>query len=98
MDELSRKVDNVERQQEAQALEHKIDEMDYIRTTVLDFANSCRQKRRHTKEEFDHMFALNDKYQSLLKETKQQNGRFEDAFNYIKDLYRTCMNENDFLA
>lgn len=79
-------------------MEHKIDEIDYIRTTVLDFANSCRQKRKHTKEEFDHMFALNDKYHELLKATNQKNGRFEQAFEYIKTLYRKCVEENDFLA
>jgi len=98
IDEVSDKLDQVEKEQARQDREHKIDEMDYIRTTVLDFANSCRQKRRHTKEEFDHVFALNDKYQELLKTTGQQNGRFEEAFDYIRDLYRRCMEENDFLA
>lgn len=98
VDILGKKVDKIEQQQEAQAVEHKMDEMDYVRTTVLDFANSCRQKRKHTKEEFDHIFALNDKYQDLLRVTGQQNGRFEEAFVYIKGLYRTCMEENSFLT
>lgn len=98
VDILGKKVDKIEQQQEAQSMEHKIDEMDYVRTTVLDFANSCRQKRKHTKEEFDHIFALNDKYQDLLRITGQQNGRFEEAFAYIKGLYRTCMEENSFLT
>ncbi len=77
--------------------EQTADEMDRIRSEVLDFANSCRLRRRHTKEEFDHIFALNDKYAGLLDETGQQNGRFEEAFGYIKELYRKCMAEDDFL-
>ena len=98
VDILGKKVDKIEQQQEAQAVEHKMDEMDYVRTTVLNFANSCRQKQKHTKEEFDHILALNDKYQDLLRVTGQQNGRFEEAFEYIKGLYRTCMEENSFLT
>lgn len=90
-------LDGVKKEQERQAQENDENEMDTIRTTVLNFANSCRLKARHTKEEFDHIFALNDKYRRLLKKTGQENGRFEEAFDYIRDLYRKCMEENDFL-
>lgn len=88
---------DVRRQQKQQQLEQDENEMDRIRSEVLDFANSCRNKRRHTKEEFDHIFDLNDKYKALLEKNGQQNGRFEEAFAYICTLYRKCMDENDFL-
>ncbi len=88
---------DVRRQQKQQQLEQDKNEMDRIRSEVLDFANSCRNKRRHTKEEFDHIFDLNDKYKALLEKNGQQNGRFEEAFAYVCTLYRKCMDENDFL-
>lgn len=88
---------DVKAEQKRQEKEADENEMDRIRSEVLDFANSCRLKRRHTKEEFDHIFALNDKYQTLLEKTGQQNGRFEDAFEYIRALNRRCMEQNDYL-
>lgn len=94
---MEARLDDVIAKQEQQEKEADENEMDRIRSEVLDFANSCRLKRRHTKEEFDHIFALNDKYQALLEKTGQQNGRFEDAFEYIRVLNRRCMEQNDYL-
>ena len=74
------------------------DEKDRIRHEVLDFANSCRNKRRHTKDEFQHIIDLNDKYEDLLKETNDKNGVFTAEFEYIKDIYKRCQEQNDFLA
>lgn len=68
-------------------------EKDRIRWEVLDFANSCRHGRKHTKDEFQHMITLNDKYKVLLERTEDQNGVFESEFKYIKGLY----DNNDFL-
>lgn len=90
-------VASVAAEQKRQKEEADENEMDRIRSEVLDFANSCRLNRRHTKEEFDHIFALNDKYSHLLEQTGQQNGRFEEAYDYIRILYRRCMEQNDFL-
>lgn len=68
-------------------------EKDRIRWEVLDFANSCRHGRKHTKDEFQHMITLNDKYKVLLERTEDQNGVFESEFKYIKGLY----DNSDFL-
>ena len=68
-------------------------EKDRIRWEVLDFANSCRHGRKHTKDEFQHMITLNDKYKVLLERTEDQNGVFESEFKYIKGLY----DNGDFL-
>lgn len=89
------------------AIEEKVDEMemrqitdekDRIRFEVLDFANSCRNHCKHTKDEFQHIFDLNDKYESLLEETNDTNGVFTAEFEYIQGLYRRCQSENSFLA
>ena len=78
-------------------IEVKNNEKDRIRWEILDFANSCRQGRRHTKDEFEHIISLNDKYQILLKETKDQNGVFEAEYHYITGLYNSHLENNDFL-
>lgn len=50
-------LDDVKAELKLHEKEADENEMDRIRSEVLDFANSCRQKRRHTKEEYDHIFA-----------------------------------------
>ena len=73
-------------------------EKDRIRWEVLDFANSCRNGRKHTEEEFKHVIALNDKYKELLRITGDENGVFEANYNYIQELYQEYLRKNNFLA
>lgn len=73
-------------------------EKDRIRWEVLDFANSCRNGRRHSKDEFQHIIALNDKYKALLEKTHDKNGVFDEEYCYIKQLYAERQRKNDFLC
>lgn len=72
-------------------------EKDRIRWEVLDFANSCRNGRRHTKDEYQHIIALNSKYKKLLAKTKDENGVFDAEYAYIRELYAERQRKNDFL-
>lgn len=78
--------------------QQKADEKDRIRYEVQDFANSCRHGRKHTRDEFQHIVDLNDKYDRLLKETNDRNGVFSEEYKYIVKLYHKCQEENNFLA
>jgi len=82
-----------------EALEKSMDdnEKDRIRYEVLDFANSCRNKRRHTKDEFEHIITLQGKYEALLKKTGDRNGVFDEEYEYVRELYKQCQRENSFL-
>lgn len=79
-------------------LQRMEDEKDRIRYEVLSFANSCRNHQRHTRDEYMHIIAVNDKYEKLLKETDDTNGVFKEEYEYIKNLYKKCQLENDFLV
>jgi len=72
-------------------------EKDRIRWEVLDFANSCRNERKHSKDEFEHIVALDKKYKGLLKKTNDSNGVFDAEYEYIFELYRERLRKNDFL-
>lgn len=72
-------------------------EKDRIRWEILDFANSCRNGRKHTKDEYQHIITLNDKYKGLLEKTGDKNGVFEAEYEYIKKLYAERQEKNDFL-
>ena len=80
-------------------LETNVDtnEMDRIRWEVLDFANSCRNGRRHTQDEFEHIVTLVKKYEGLLEKLGKENGVFEMEYKYIVKLYEKCQQENDFI-
>ena len=84
---------------ELTAMQQSIDanEKDRIRWEVLDFANSCRNGIRHTKDEFQHIIALNTKYKKLLHKTNDENGVFDAEYEYILDLYAERQRKNDFL-
>lgn len=90
IDGLIDKVEKIEK-------DVKTNEKDRIRWEILDFANSCRNDRKHTRDEFQHIVALNDKYKRLLSETNDTNGVFEVEYNYIQDLYAERLEKNDFL-
>ena len=72
-------------------------EKDRIRWEVLDFANTCRNGLRHTKDEFQHIIDLNDKYHRLLEKTDDSNGVFTEEYDYILRIYHERQQKNDFL-
>ena len=72
-------------------------EKDRIRWEILDVANSCRNGRKHTRDEFQHIVALNDKYKKLLEKTNDKNGVFELEYDYIQKIYAERLAKNDFL-
>lgn len=90
IDGLIEKVDKIDQ-------EVKTNEKDRIRWEILDFANSCRHDHRHTRDEFQHVVALHDKYMKLLEETNDSNGVFEVEYEYIHNLYTERLEKNDFL-
>lgn len=97
---LSKKVDDVRddltKKIESVSDRNDENEKDRIRWEILDFANSCRNGRKHTKDEYEHIFRMNDKYKKLLKD-QEVNSYFKAEFEYIKLLYAERQEKNDFL-
>lgn len=91
------KIDNVIAKIEQVENSVRENEKDRIRWEILDFANSCHNGRKHTKDEYRHIDKLNKKYINLLKETDDSNGEFEVEYEYIKELYAERIRKNDFL-
>ena len=100
-DQLESSIENINNKlkEETAIIKKNINEneKDRIRWEVLDFANSCRNGRKHTEEEFKHIISLNDKYKELLRLTGDKNGVFEADYNYVKELYEERLRKNDFL-
>lgn len=97
IDSLVEKVDKIDRDVDKINQDVMNNEKDRIRWEILDFANSCRNNRKHTRDEFQHIAALNDKYKDLLEKTHDKNGVFEIEYDYIQKLYAERLEKNDFL-
>lgn len=67
------------------------------RWLILDFANSCRQNVKHTKEEWDHCLSELKWYEEYCETNKIQNGVIEECGKYLRELYRERLDKNDFL-
>lgn len=95
--DLNDKMDLISRAIHSTEKEIDENEKDRIRWEILDFANSCRNGVRHTKDEFQHIITLNDKYKRLLAKTHDVNGVFDSEYAYIQELYADRQKKNDFL-
>lgn len=95
--DISNKIEALSSEVEDLKKQRKEDEKDRIRWEILDFANSCRNGRKHTRDEFQHIVDIRTKYENLLRETNDTNGVFEVEYQYILDLYAERMKKNDFL-
>ena len=74
---------------------HKVDSQ---RTEILDFANSAMNRRKHTKEEFDHIIKVHDDYLQYVRERNLENGQVKLAYEYIEKIYQRCLEKNSFLV
>lgn len=81
-------------------LDNKVDanEIDRIRWGILDFSNSCRNKRKHTRDEFLHIIELNQKYHKIINEKGIENGQIDIEYAFIEKLYKNCLENNTFLC
>lgn len=95
--EVLERISGLENRADEQRKSIDENEMDRIRWEVLDFANACRNHRKHTKDEFDHIIELNTKYHKLLKKYDEKNGVFDAEYAYILELYHDCQHNNTFL-
>lgn len=101
IDDVFKKVDQVREEltEKIQVVSKSNDknEMKRLRWEILDFANSCKNGRRHTQDEFKHIIEIHDDYETLLKSTGEKNGFLDAEFDYILEIYAERQKKNDFL-
>lgn len=67
------------------------------RWNVLDFANSCRNGRRHSHDEWCHTIAQLAEYEDYIERNEITNGVFEEDAKYLREEYQEHCKKNDFL-
>ena len=67
------------------------------RWNVLDFANSCKNNRRHTLDEWKHTISQLAEYERYIERNEITNGVFEEDARYLREQYQEHCRMNDFL-
>ena len=94
---LDMKIDHVQKELDKHVADSKTKELEDTRRDILDFCNSCMNRRRHTKEQFKFVIKQCDNYEAYIEKNNLKNGEIEDAINEIRRLHTKCIQENDFL-
>lgn len=68
-----------------------------IRSHILDFANSCFNKRKHTKREFENIIDENTLYEELVQKYAIKNNVYKEDYDFIMKVYHQCQEEGSFL-
>lgn len=64
---------------------------------ILTFANSCRNGKKHTKEEWQHVISELAEYEDYTERKHITNGVIEAESEYLRELYHERCMKNDFL-
>lgn len=67
------------------------------RWNVLDFANSCKNGRRHTLDDWQHAISQLADYERYIERNEITNGVFEEDAKYLREEYQKHCRNNDFL-
>lgn len=68
-----------------------------LRWDILDFSNSCRNNRKHGREEWEHVIHQLKEYETYVKNHNIDNGVIEEETKYLREMYQERLAKNDFL-
>lgn len=91
---LKNRLDEMET---AQQRSNDMQTVQTIRAHILDFANSCFNKRKHTKREFENIIDENSMYEELVKKYNIKNNVYKEDYEFILKVYHKCQEEGSFL-
>lgn len=90
LDTMNQKVCKIEQD----FFDHKIESQ---RRDILNFADDLMRGERKTKENFDNIIHVHDKYATYIEENNLENGQIDLAYDFITRRYRYCRDNNCFL-
>ena len=95
--DLTKKINAIEKKLDLHIQESEKKELSDTRRDILEFANSCMNKRKHTQEQFKFILKECDEYEEYVDKNHIRNGEIQAAIAEIKRIYAKCLQENSFL-
>ena len=95
--ELNEKFDTLQDDLKQLKRDFEVKNANDKRWDILDFSNSCRNGRKHGKEEWEHVINQLKEYETYVEEHHIDNGVIEEETKYLRELYQERCRNNDFL-
>lgn len=89
-DKLSSRIDEMQKSNDMQTVRQ-------IKQHVFEFANSCMNKVKHTKKDFDNIISENQDYESYVEKYGLVNDVYTEDYEFIMKIYHICQENNSFL-
>lgn len=96
-DNILNKICEIDKNQQEIRQEQIGKTIDDLRWNILDFANSCRNGQKHSREEFDHVISAHTDYELICEKNNIKNGRVEADFRFVLDIYNELLHTDGFL-
>ena len=99
IDSLAEKIKDVDKKVDDM---NKIEELERVRQArqrILRFSDEILHAQRHSKEHFDEILEDVDLYEDYCREHEDyENNKAVLAIATIRDIYKKCLKEHDFLV
>lgn len=95
--EVFEKVDAIDKKLDDHIKEDQTEKLESMRRDILEFANSCMNKRKHTQEQFTFVIKKCDEYEKYIEDNHIKNGEISSAIEEIRRLNTKCRQENSYL-
>ena len=89
-DKLSSRIDGIQKSNDMQTVRQ-------IKAHVLEFANSCLNGVKHTKQDFENIIKENEEYEELVSKYNLRNDVYTEDYKYVMDIYHECQEKHSFL-
>ena len=70
--------------------------INFNRQHILRFARECRQNINHSRDEWRYVLNIANDYEKYCRDNNLTNGIIEAETEYIRDLYRECIQDGNF--
>lgn len=95
--ELNDKFDKLEGELKQFKRDFEVKNANDKRWDILDFSNSCRNGRKHGREEWEHVINQLKEYETYVEKHHIDNGVIEEETKYLREMYQERLAKNDFL-
>ena len=68
-----------------------------LRSSIIEFADSCRIGNHHTQNHFENVMRDYSEYADYCEKHDIPNHFIDSEYRYIEDIYQECLRENKFL-
>ena len=97
--EVLEKVNDLSREINALKQEEEVERVRQARQRILHFNDEILYEQRHSKEHFDEILEDIDLYEDYCRSHEEyENNKAVLAIATIREIYKNCLKEHDFLS